>query len=261
MGLTTTPNMRHEDLAVGNLLGFEFEMDGRIVLDGVEQVVLPDGRVALHQDEPPEIEALRRLARGELFERETKGAGLLREFKAEVDLNRIKEAFGRLPPGITIGSLGEALVIVDKIINGNGRYRALRQAVERLHVPDESRDLLLKRWKEMGGPLLKDFAPYSYHVLRVDRLFDLGIGSGLIPTGNSNHYIDIMYLYYLPFCEVFVSTDKFHREIVPLFFAKRSTVRWGERFEGRCDEAETILRVLIRRHSSDRIDELRSTSA
>jgi hypothetical protein len=82
MGLTTTPNMRHRELIMGNLLGLKLEMDGRIVLDGVAQIPLPDGRTMLFQGEPPEIEALRRLAEGTFTEREKEGAALLRKFKA-----------------------------------------------------------------------------------------------------------------------------------------------------------------------------------
>jgi hypothetical protein len=34
-----------------------------------------------------------------------------------------------------------------------------------------------------------------------------------------SHQIDLAYLYYLPFCTVFTSKDRFHSEIVPLFLS------------------------------------------
>jgi hypothetical protein len=38
-----------------------------------------------------------------------------------------------------------------------------------------------------------------------------------------SHQIDLAYLYYLPFCSVFTSKDRFHAQIVPLFLNPRQT--------------------------------------
>jgi len=39
---------------------------------------------------------------------------------------------------------------------------------------------------------------------------------GMLSTRASN-VIDLQYLYYLPFCHVFTSGDKFHKQVAPLF--------------------------------------------
>jgi hypothetical protein len=86
------PNARHRELILGELFGhLNFQLDGRIILEDVQTVRLPNGRLAQFQPEPPHFEALRRLARGNLSDRELKGASSLRDFIANVDLNRIKE--------------------------------------------------------------------------------------------------------------------------------------------------------------------------
>jgi hypothetical protein len=79
----------------------------------------------------------------------------------------------------------------------------------------------------MGGLPFKDFAPYSYYVLRVEACFDIALGMGLISASDSKNFIDVMYVYYLPFCEVFVSTDKLHRQIMPLFLRNDQRFIWG----------------------------------
>ncbi|HEX3863730.1 MAG TPA: hypothetical protein VHY35_18775 [Stellaceae bacterium] len=225
--ITTAPNMSHRKLIINNLLGQDVVMNGRIILDNIQYIRRADGGITAFQDEPPEIEALRRLARGELSEREITGIAMLRDFKAMVDLNRIKEAFDRSSWIASIATLEDILLVVDRVLNEVGRYRALRHAMEHFQVPSCIQRSVLARWKREGGPRLKDFAPYAYHVLRVDRFFDMGIGSGLIKVNDSNHYIDVMYLYYLPFCEIFSSTDKFHRQIVPLFMRDDQRFYWG----------------------------------
>lgn len=227
MGLTTTPNMRHRDLIMGNLLGLKLEMDGRIILDGVARIPLPDGRTMLYQGEPPEIEALRRLAEGTFTEREKEGATLLRKFKADVDLRRIREVFAPTPERYKAKELNEILSIVDKVLDGRGPYDALRRAINDLHLPDKYRAKIIRRWKQVGRPSLREFAPYAHHVLRVEHCFDMAIGMGLISDKDSNSFIDAMYLYYLPFCEVFASSDKLHRTLTPLFLRPDQRFVWG----------------------------------
>jgi hypothetical protein len=50
---------------------------------------------------------------------------------------------------------------------------------------------------------------------------------GLISDKDSNSFIDAMYLYYLPFCEVFISGDKLHRTLTPLFLRPDQRFVWG----------------------------------
>jgi len=39
--------------------------------------------------------------------------------------------------------------------------------------------------------------------------------------------VDIAYLYYLPFCTLFVSSDKLHRQCAPLFMRADQEFVWG----------------------------------
>src|SRR5690606_34489632 len=71
------------------------------------------------------------------------------------------------------------------------------------------------RWYQLGKPLIKEFAPYSFHCLRFDTLFLFGLTSNLIGTRPTNR-VDLEYLYYLPFGHVFTSNDKVHKKLAPL---------------------------------------------
>jgi hypothetical protein len=223
---TLMPNARSNHVVLGSLLGLEFELDGRIVLEDVHRVQLPNGRVIHFQDEPPHFEALRRWAEGDLNEREKHGASLLRKFIADVDLNRIREVFVTIP-GFHLTSLEEVLDLVDRISVSMAPFRALTQVINDLHIPAKYHPRIVRRWKANGRPPVTEFAPYPYFVWRVDRFFDLGIGSRLISTRESKTYIDAMYLHYLPFCEGFASGDKFHRNTVPLFLRENQRFYWG----------------------------------
>ena len=58
------------------------------------------------------------------------------------------------------------------------------------------------------------FAPYSFFCLRIKLLFNICLLNNIINTRPTN-LLDLEYLYYLPFCQVFVSDDKFHRQLAP----------------------------------------------
>jgi hypothetical protein len=40
------------------------------------------------------------------------------------------------------------------------------------------------------------------------------------PTDKADNKVDIAYLYYLPFCHIFVSSDNLHHRVVPEFLRK-----------------------------------------
>ena len=64
---------------------------------------------------------------------------------------------------------------------------------------------------------ISKFAPYAAHVFGVDLFFYLALRADLISKNRPSNKIDIAYLYYLPFCMVFVSNDRLHEKAAPLF--------------------------------------------
>jgi hypothetical protein len=63
---------------------------------------------------------------------------------------------------------------------------------------------------------MKVFAPFAARCFRVDLIADFAIAYGLVKKPlEAKNRIDLQYLYYLPFCDVFASHDVFHRTIAP----------------------------------------------
>lgn len=63
--------------------------------------------------------------------------------------------------------------------------------------------------------LLCDFASYAFYCLNVSLIFHFGLANDLITPKRTNP-IDLEYLYYLPFCMVFVSGDKLQADLSKL---------------------------------------------
>ena len=212
------PNVHHVSICVGELLGHPVEMRGVPVVGGGECVVLGDRRGMVFK-QPPEIVALQRWEEGRFLEVERDYARAWRRALSGVDLaalyrkgKAIIERQGRPR------DLAESKAMAVAMLNRDGRrYVGLKEALDTLRMPEELRRVVVARWKAEGGPPLQKFAPYTAHVLTVDLFFCLGLGADLISRERPSNKIDIAYLYYLPFCMVFTSSDNLHARTVPLF--------------------------------------------
>ena len=90
-------------------------------------------------------------------------------------------------------------------------------------IAKEYRDQIVARWHSEGAPILNAFAPFLMHVFSVDLVFNISIAAGLIGRERPSNKIDVAYLYYLPFCNVFTSGDNLHCRMIPLFLRDNQT--------------------------------------
>jgi len=96
----------------------------------------------------------------------------------------------------------------------------LRHILEYFNVPPAEASKIFYRWESSQKPLIKDFSPYAFYCMRATDLLLYGISYQFISTKSTN-YIDLEYLYYLPFCMVFASNDKdTHGKLAPLLLDK-----------------------------------------
>ena len=70
--------------------------------------------------------------------------------------------------------------------------------------------------------------PYFVFILSINVFFHLVLPTELLRNVKPSHQIDLAYLYYLPFCTVFTSKDRFHEQIVPLFLDPFQTFVSGD---------------------------------
>lgn len=216
-GFSAMPNIHHLTLCIGDLLGYEVETRGVPVIGGGKTVRDTTGKICMFFDEPPEIVAMRRWSKGDFLGVERDFAKAWREDLQHQDLEKIAAAIR--PPGkVPLHDLAQVRAGADEIAAGSGkRFRTLKLALAMLAIPSQRHAQIIARWKACGGPPLSEFAPYADYVFRVELFFTLGMAAKLIPTTRPSHRIDLAYLYYLPFCTVFSSFDRFHAAIVPHF--------------------------------------------
>ena len=92
-----------------------------------------------------------------------------------------------------------------------------------LNIPDKYISDINKRWRGLVYPSFEVFAPYAAYVLKVDLLFYIAILRGFISKERPSNKIDLSYVYYLPFCHVFVSNDNLHNRLTNVFKRENQT--------------------------------------
>jgi hypothetical protein len=219
-----SPCAFHVDLATSNLLGHHVGMDSQIPRHGGRQV--QSGTVF---DLTPEDQAFRRWRKGEFHEVERLAASVWRKALSELDLAAVGREMRAL--GFTqkaCKTLQDAKTIADALVSGTDNPHArLALAVQFLHVPQHLHESISRAWQSSGKRTLPEFAPYAAHVLSVEVFFQVALGAELIGGERPSNRTDIAYLFYLPFCNVFVSSDKMHRSTAQLFMRPDQAFVWG----------------------------------
>jgi len=222
-------NVYHGGLCFAELLGRKVEMRGVPAIGGGQPFELGGTRGVLF-DRPPEVGALERWQRGEFLEVERRFARKWREMLAGLDLDRGSRWLRQMGMGKPRArDLAEVKAVADDLVRRDGgRYATVKVACASLGVPEHGLKEVTARWEKVGRPALVEFAPLTAHVLIVDLFFYLGLLTGHISKERPSNRVDIAYLYYLPFCMVFVSNDNLHARCVPLFLGKNQEFIRGQ---------------------------------
>jgi hypothetical protein len=94
-----------------------------------------------------------------------------------------------------------------------------------MNILPETRERVIKIWEADGSKPIKEYAPYFTFIFSVDLFFYIGTAGKLFnqfPHAQT-HKVDMSYLYYLPFCKIFTSSDKLHIALAPIFMQPDQT--------------------------------------
>lgn len=226
--LSGSPCISHQHLAANNLLGQGIPMDGRIPRpEG--RYVTSGGQTSIVYDESSEMKAYSRWQNEQFFEVERWFAAGWRSALENTDLTRIAEGLGKLGvDGKNCRSFQQAKEMAQAIVDGSSNpYERLGMAVQFFNIPLQYHSDLIGRWKGFGQPALSTFAPYAAHVLTVEIFFHISIAAKLISPERPSNRTDIAYLFYLPFCMMFISNDRLHQRTANLFLRPDQEFVWG----------------------------------
>jgi hypothetical protein len=227
--MSGTPCADYLNMAVHNVLGvFQPPMDGRIPRSGGRSVS-GGNRVGVVFDEAPEVAAFRRWQNQEFYEVERRFAAGCRAALDATDPTQIATALGA--SGLIAQScktLADAKHLADALIQAADKaFDRLRFAVEFFGIGQQHHKQIIQSWEFAGKPPLHEYAPYAAFVLTIEVFFHIALAAGLISPDRPSNRTDIAYLFYLPFCMAFVSSDRLHRRTAPLFLRADQEFVWG----------------------------------
>ena len=224
----SSPNMFHTEMCIANILGNPIPMDGRIMMQGGSPVK-GGGKTGVIFEEPPEVKAFNRWQNGEFLEIERDQAKQWRSMLKSLDFDFVINNIQSL--GITTDnckSLEDAKSLSDRILSGSiNNSKTMKLALDLFSIPSHLHQQIFRNWQLRNYPPIISFAPYTAFMLNIDLFFYIAASSSLIAKERVSNKVDIAYLYYLPFCTVFVSSDKLHRRCAEHFIKPNQRFIWG----------------------------------
>ncbi len=228
--VSAAPNVHHRTLSLGELRGDPTRPSGRPVIPGGKRGTL-DGKKGIVFDEAPEAEAMRRWRSGEFLEIErlfAKGwrAALATPAKLPGE-DFLRWERGPLKDCTTLKHVHD----LSRAIVREKRQKPYDRMKFLFDVLGHTKDLpyMARRYEQFGAPVLHEYCPYTAHLLEVEIFFRFATDRGILDRNRPSDRIDIAYLNYLPFSQIFVSYDRIHASTVPLFLTgKQEFVRGAD---------------------------------
>ena len=222
------PCSHHIDLAHDNLLGYYVPMTGQIPAENARLVQF-NGKVNVISEHSPISDAFRRWKNTEFNFVERQYASYWRSQLSKMDLTTIpklltfwKDFNKRCKTLKEVHNL-----VLDFINSKKASLLRLEIFLRLLEVSPKKESKVRSRWVKLGYPSAFEFAPYAAYVISIIIFFQLSIRSGLIDPNRASNLTDIAYLFYLPFSMIFISSDKLHKHVTPLFLRPDQEFVWG----------------------------------
>lgn len=222
-------NSFHWSSIGASLLGHKVPMTGQILVTHGKDVKV-EGKTSTYIAQTPEAEAFQRWQAGQFRELERRVAKLWRAtLEKRPNVETAMKAINALGlKTASCGSLAEIKTLVDGAIEGNVPAIKMLEVLFQLQdIGEPFASKVRQRLVASKYIPLRWFAPYAALVLSIDLVFFIGISRGFISGDRPSNKTDFSYLYYLPFCMMFVSSDAIHRTCAPLFLRTEQQFIWG----------------------------------
>jgi hypothetical protein len=222
-------NTHHSNLLYWELLYLEnLEIRWVPIISWYQKVSLWDEKWFLFK-ESPEERAFRRWQEWNFLDLERNIAKKWRRDLLNINLDEIHKKSQIFFPLWKAKSFLDVKKFTDFYLEWPDQKTILMYGLNLVWIPEEYHQNIFRNWIIKWKPSIKSIFPYFYYIFSIDLFFSLAIGCDLIARTRNSNKIDIAYLYYLPFCNLFVSNDHIHSKVVPLFLTWNQTfISWNE---------------------------------
>ena len=207
-------NMHHSSIATANMLGEYIEIRGVPIINPGKQIKVK-GKSGLYVMHGPEDEAFNRWKDKQFLEVEQLFAKEWRKALTNIDLEKVykntQSIFAKYQKPKNLQQVKE--LVEDYMGSPENKSILFNRAL--FHANPNHQSAIIRRWKLAREPFLFNFAVYANYIVGVDLFFEIALGADLISRDRKTNKIDMAYLYYIPFCNIFVSGDNLHERLAP----------------------------------------------
>ena len=226
--LNSVPNTYHGDLVIASLLGEDIKTnDFRPHISGA----IPtnsNGEKGYRFEVSSEAKSFNRWQDEEFYELEKEFAQIWRSSIENMSFEFSRPYVENL--GIDLDAcknLSDAYEAARKIIVAEQQPSLFASFLISLNIPKGLHPKIIKYYQLLGQPSINKFSPYAAHVLHIDIFFYISVARGFISGERPSNKVDMSYLYYLPFCNIFISGDKLHRTTARFFMKEDQQFIWA----------------------------------
>lgn len=209
------PNVYHPDIVTANLLGDVVPMNGQVIIPSVSRGAV-DGHTVLAYPHTPEAQAFLRWTQRQFRDEEREAGRFWRTSGFGTDPKVVIDHLRKISvyDSPSCPTLKHVLGEVDRVLEKLTSSQQLALALQLFGVPEEQTNRIIERFREAGEPPLATFGNYAEFALRLELFYHIAVHKGRMSTAQR---MDMNYLFYLPFCNIFVSGDWVHIASTPLF--------------------------------------------
>ena len=225
-------NVHYYNMIISSLLGKNYINERRAIIRAKSKGRdKGGGKIGFLLEESEEEIAVKEWQKGNFSEFEKILASKWRNYVRQIDLQDLKEKWSGVKTKVPeCNNFSTLLFLTDNFLANIPMQNELLFAyLEGLNLDQQLSSKIFYRWESENFKFIKDFAPYFYFVNRIETAFHIGLVYNLVSSKTSDKaFIDLQYLYYLPFCNIFSSRDNFHKDFGTNFLFEDQTFVDGD---------------------------------
>jgi len=248
-------NDNYLDLITGELLGNYIRMDYRPLLGNAKLLEDGKGILGMKIEESENEKTVTRWKNGEftdidellsqIWRETTTDKDILENLKRKIQIpdDRIKE----------IKSIAHAKEYVQELTsNIENQTDLLKVMISEFSVSTADASRIFLRWEQTDRKILAEFAPYAVFCIQIILTFHVALKKGLVGTRPTNK-LDLEYLFYLPFCRLFVTDDKFQKMLAPAFLSDEQMFVTGQEIKADLQQIDSYLSTVSEKKDVERL--------
>jgi hypothetical protein len=234
-------NENYINLCLVNLHGHEVAMDGRPFIAPATINTLDYGQRAALIDETSFGEMILRWQKGEFNQQDEYLANVWQDIKkkskADDCIQFLHANYIVIPKS---KSIGELKIAVDELLRNPKMQDVFLDMFLSYQGVEHATKCSIKKYLNQCPYLLPRVAPYAFYCLKVFVLFLGAYKFDLLLKKKTDDQIDLEYLFYLPFCDVFSSNDNLHKTLAPPLMRSNQLFLSGDDLKKGIEEIESL---------------------